>query len=140
PPHGEAELSRLATRSNQILLPRRRRRRRPPDPAGGVPMALRYVTRSVGVPALHRASVPRVSTSAGSPPLAYHSGGRPLGRRLAGIILASRKLEYHMDKELGRLFSEERKNTDMYGQKELEEILATIKALAEPARESAEHA
>ncbi|CAN6170709.1 unnamed protein product, partial [Urochloa humidicola] len=65
---------------------------------------------------------------------------QPLGRRLAGIILASRKLEYHMEKELGRLFSEERKNTEMYGQKELEEILATMKALAEPARESAEHA
>ncbi|CAN6170704.1 unnamed protein product [Urochloa humidicola] len=102
-------------------------------------MALRYVARSVGGPALHRASVPRVSPSAGPPPLACHSYGRPLGRRLAAMILASRKLEYHMEKELGRLFSEERKNIEMYGQKELEEILATIKALAEPARESAEH-
>lgn len=50
------------------------------------------------------------------------------------MIVASRKLEYHMEKELGRLFGEESKNTKMYGKKELEEILATIKALAEPAR------
>ncbi|CAL5077995.1 unnamed protein product [Urochloa decumbens] len=101
-------------------------------------MALRFVARSVGVPALHRASVPRASPSAGPRPLAYHS--RPLGRRLAHMILASRKLEYHMEKELGRLFSEDREKKEMYGQKELEEILATIKALSEPARESVEHA
>ncbi|CAN6196743.1 unnamed protein product [Urochloa humidicola] len=72
-------------------------------------MALRYVARSVGVPALHRASVPRMSPLGGPPPLAYHSGSRPLGRHLAAMILASRKLEYHMEKELGRLFREDRK-------------------------------
>ncbi|CAL5091761.1 unnamed protein product [Urochloa decumbens] len=101
-------------------------------------MALSYVARSVGFPALHRASVPRVPPSAGPRLLAYHSPR--LGRRLAHMILASRKLEYHMEKELGRLFSEEREKKEMYGQKELEEILATVKALSEPARESVEHA
>ena len=50
------------------------------------------------------------------------------------MIVASRTLEYHVEKELGRLFREERKNTQMYGDKELKEILATIKALSEPAR------
>jgi hypothetical protein len=51
------------------------------------------------------------------------------------MIMTSRKLEYHVEKELGRLFWEERKkNTQMYGEKELKEILATIKALSEPAR------
>jgi fructose/tagatose bisphosphate aldolase len=50
------------------------------------------------------------------------------------MIVASQKLECHVEKELGILFSEESKDTKMYGEKELEEILATIKALAEPAR------
>ncbi|PUZ70302.1 hypothetical protein GQ55_2G217200 [Panicum hallii var. hallii] len=35
------------------------------------------------------------------------------------MIVASRTLEYHVEKELGRLFWQERKNTQMYGEKEL---------------------
>ncbi|RLM58108.1 hypothetical protein C2845_PM18G05320 [Panicum miliaceum] len=101
-------------------------------------MALRHVARSVGVPALRQAPVPRAPPSAGPTPLAYHS--RRLGHHLGAMIMTSRKLKYHVEKELGRLFWEERKNTQMYGEKELKEILSTIKSLSEPASESVEHA
>ncbi|KAL6647804.1 hypothetical protein ACP70R_015241 [Stipagrostis hirtigluma subsp. patula] len=76
-------------------------------------MALRYLARRVGVPALRRASGPRVSPSAGSRPLTSSSsqGGHTSGPSVPGARKAVNfKDANELDQEIEALRAEFEKN------------------------------